>query len=78
MPRMVRSAEGAAMSGMRLNFPDLGLEVEIAGAERPRMPPWRIAVTRPAGRLGSLTRRRFPTIEALVAAVREHCATQAA
>ena len=29
MPRMVRRAEGTAMSGMRLTFPDLGLEVEI-------------------------------------------------
>jgi len=75
---MVRRAEGTAMSGMRLTFSDLGFEVEIAGARRPGLPPWHIAVTRPAGRLGSLTRRRFPTIEALVAAVREHCATQAA
>ena len=78
MPRMVRSTEGTAMSGMRLTFPDLGFEVEIAGAKRPGMPPRRIAVTRPVDRLGSLTRRRFPTIEALVAAVREHCTTQAA
>jgi len=75
---MVRSAEDAAMSGMRLTCADLGLEVEIAGAKRPGMPPWRIVATRPAGRLGSLTRRRFPTIEALVHVVQEHCATQPA
>ena len=44
------------MSGLRLTFSDLGFEVEIAGVKRPGIPPWRIAVTRPVGRLGSLTR----------------------
>ena len=45
---------------MGLFFRDLGLTLEVVGADRPGQPPWRIANPRPAGKVGHLTRRRFP------------------
>lgn len=59
---------------MKLLFRELGLTLEVVGAGRPGHPPWRIANPHPAGKVGHLTRRRFPTVEALSEAVFRHCA----
>ena len=62
--------------GMRLLLAELGVVIEVIGADRPGHPPWRIA-TPPPARLRALTRRRFPTLEALTQAVHEHCHPEA-
>ena len=56
---------------MRLVFEDFDLLITIIGTREPGRPPWKIGECQPHGCLKPIMRQRYPTLDALVLAVRQ-------